>query len=233
MKKLTIIIILIVVICGIGFGLFKLNKALEKNNASQNNSNKYQTEQQKQEQQLKQNQISLSNLSNTQILNLANASMSNIDYTFKSVFSKEVVGSQLNVVLLGVRESNGQYLTKRINASFEENNGHIMLVPGSMQGTNITAQSQVNYNGPVNIDSKEQAVLRVLNYYNSRGYNVNATDWAMDVFPNQTIGNYTGYLVHVYETFNGNPESVAWFLVSDAGNLYDAGQSGNGPITAL
>lgn len=225
MKKLGIVILIIIIIIGIGLGFFVLNKSAQKVKSNKNNSKAQQTEQQ--------TETTLSNITNTQILNLANASMSNVDYTFKSVFEKQVVNGQLQTVLLGLREVNGQYESKRINVTFQDVNGDISIVPGSMQGTNVTTSENVNYNGPVNISSKEQAIDRVLQYYNSSGYNVNATDWGMDVFPNQTIGNYTGYLVHTYETFNGNPKSVGWILVTDGGTLYNAGPTGNGPMTTI
>lgn len=224
MKKLGIIILIIIIIIGIGLGFFILNKSSEKIKSNNKNSKAQQTQEQ--------TQTTLANISNTQILNLANASMSNVQYTFKSVFEKQVVNGQLQTVLLGLREVNGQYESKRINVTFQDVNGEISIVPGSMQGTNITTSQSVNYNGPVNISSKEQAVYRAIDYYNSSGYNFNATDWGLDVFPNQTIGSYTGYLVHTYETFNGNPKSVGWLLVADDGTLYNAGPTGTGPMTA-
>ncbi|MGL4740605.1 MAG: hypothetical protein ACRC41_07345 [Sarcina sp.] len=229
MKKIAIIVIICLIIAGIGFGLYKLNSTLEKSNNS--SAPTKQTEQNTQNSQTSQT-TNLNNISNAQILNIANASMTNTNYTFKSVLDKSVSNGQLNVVLLGFMEQNGKYLTRRINASLQDINGSAQIVPGSMQGTNITSEASTTYPGSANIASKENAIERVLQYLNTQGYNVNASDWAIDAFPSQTIGQYTGYLVHVYETFNGNPTSVGWYLVTQDGSIYNAGSSGTGPITS-
>ena len=226
MKKIVIVIVLLIILGGFAFGLLKLNKALEHKNTTPKITEQQSTK-------TTTGTVTLSNISNAQLLNLANSSMQNTAYTFKSVLSKNFANNQLNVILLGFMEQNGKYLTKRINISFQSLNGDIQIVPGSMQGTNITTESSINYSGSTNIASRENAITRVLQYLNSQGYNVNATDWAIDSFPNQAIDNYNGYLVHVYETFDGNPTSVGWYLVSTNGTLYNAGQNGAGPITSI
>ena len=227
MRKVAIIIILLLIVTGFGFGLWKFNKIIEKDNnqvhpsttQKQINNNS--------------NNVNLNNISNSEILNIANGSMSNITYTFKSVLNKDISNGQLNVVLLGFMEKDGQYLTKKIDVSLEviENSQtgktSIQIVPGSF--ANDTTPS----NNTNNLDRKQFAINTVVNYLNSQGYGINATDWAVDSFPNQTIGQYTGNLVHVYETFDGNPTSVGWYLVGDNGTLYNAGATGNGPISVI
>ncbi|MGL4992191.1 MAG: hypothetical protein ACRCYE_15765 [Sarcina sp.] len=222
MKKIAIIVIICVIIAGIGFGLYKLNTTLEKSNNS--SATTKQTEQTQQNSQNNQT-VTLNNISNSQILNIVNASMTNTNYTFKSVLDKNISNGQLNVVLLGFMEQDGKFLTQKINASIQDLNGIIQIVPGSMQESDTTTSSP-------DITSKENAVNSVFQYLQSQGYNVNASQWAIDAFPSQTIGQYTGNLVHVYETFNGNPTSVGWYLVQN-GTIYNAGPSGTGPITSV
>ena len=227
MRKVAIIIILLLIVTGFGFGLWKFNKIIEKNNSQTSPSTT-----QKQINPIS-NNINLNNISNSEILNIANGSMSNISYTFKSVLSKDISNGQLNVVLLGFMEKDGQYLTKKIDVSLEviknsqTGKSSIQIVPGSFEN-DTTPSNTTN-----NLGKKEFAINTVVNYLNSQGYGINATDWAVDSFPNQTIGQYTGNLVHVYETFDGNPTSVGWYLVGDNGTLYTAGATGNGPISAI
>lgn len=229
MKKVAIIVIILIIVAGFGFGLFKLNKVLEKTNTKP----KVTTTQQQSSSNSNNNpsSISLSNISNSEILSVANGSMSNTAYTFKSVLNKEMSNGQLNVVLLGFMEQDGQYITKRIDVSLQSaqtpsGTTSIQVVPGSFE--NDTTPS----NNTNNLDGKQAAINTVVNYLNGQGYNINATDWAVDSFPNQAIGQYTGNLVHVYETFEGNPTSVGWYLVGNDGVLYNAGPAGNGPISA-
>ncbi|MGL5577386.1 MAG: hypothetical protein ACRDCW_17750 [Sarcina sp.] len=226
MKKGAIIVIILIIVAGFGFGFFKLNKIIKK----ANNQPKTSTTQQ-QSTNNNPNNVTLSNISNSEILSVANGSMSNIAYTFKSVLNKQMSNGQLNVVLLGFMEQDGQYITKRIDASLQSVTTpsgavSIQVVPGSFQ--NDTTPS----NNTNNLDGKQAAINTVVNYLNSQGYNINAADWAVDSFPNQTIGQYSGNLVHVYETFDGNPTSVGWYLVGNDGVLYNAGPAGNGPISA-
>ncbi|MGL4450546.1 MAG: hypothetical protein ACRCTZ_05070 [Sarcina sp.] len=226
MKKGAIIVIILIIVAGFGFGFFKLNKIIKKTNNQPKTST---TQQQSTNNQP--NNVSLSNISNSEILSVANGSMSNIAYTFKSVLNKQMSNGQLNVILLGFMEQDGQYITKRIDVSLQSVTTpsgavSIQVVPGSFQ--NDTTPS----NNTNNLDGKQAAINTVVNYLNSQGYNINAADWAVDSFPNQTLGQYSGNLVHVYETFDGNPTSVGWYLVGNDGVLYNAGPAGNGPISA-
>lgn len=228
MKKISIVIILFVILGVVIFGFFKFNSSAEKNKTEKTPSV---TEQQQNNNQT--NAVDLNKVSNIEILNIANGSMSNTAYTFKSVLSKQISNGQLNVSLLGFMEQDGKYVTQDFNASIVATKGSISLVPGSLQGNGSSTQSNENYSGVGNISGKESAITTVVQYLNTSGYNINATDWAVDAFPDQTVGQYTGYLVHVYETFDGNPTSVGWFLVGNNGTLYNAGLNGTGPITAI
>lgn len=221
--KTALIVILLIIVGAVIYGFFKFSSNIKDTNKTakpkvtqQNNTTQT---------------VTLSNISNSQILNIANGSMSNTNFTFKSVMNKSLVDNQLNVTLLGFEQVNGKYITQNFAASLQDVNGTFQLVPGSLESTNQSGQS--NNDPAPEIASKESAISTVVQYLNSNGYNLNATDWAADAFPNQTIDGYTGNLVHVYETFNGNPTSVAWFLVSTNGTIYNAGSSGSGPITAV
>ncbi|MGL4761013.1 MAG: hypothetical protein ACRCWG_06075 [Sarcina sp.] len=228
MKKIAIIVIALIIIGGFGFGLFKLNKVLQKPNTPTTKSKVTQEKTST----TNTSSINLNTISNSEILSVANGSMSNVAYTFKSVLNKEISNDQLNVILLGFMEQDGKYITKRIDVSLQvvtnpnSSNQSLQVVPGSFQ--NDTTPS----NNSNNLNAKESAINTVVNYLNSQSYNINATNWAVDAFPNQTIGQYSGNLVHVYETFDGNPKSVGWYLVGNDGVLYNAGATGNGPISA-
>jgi hypothetical protein len=230
MKKIGIIIIALIIVAGFGFGLLKLNTVLKKANTSTSKPKVAQVQQQSSNN--NPSSINLNNISNSQILSISNSSMSNIAYTFKSVLSKTLSDNQLNIVLLGFMEQDGKYITKRIDVSLQSitnsktSKTNIQVVPGSFQN-DTTPSNNIN-----NLDGKQAAINTVVNYLNGQGYNVNATDWAVDSFPNENIGQYTGNLVHVYETFEGNPTSVGWYLVSNNGVLYSAGPAGDGPISA-
>ncbi|MGL5069054.1 MAG: hypothetical protein ACRC6T_14765 [Sarcina sp.] len=228
MKKIAIIVIALIIIGGFGFGLFKLNKVLQKPNTPTTKSKVTQEKTST----TNTSSINLNTISNSEILSVANGSMSNVAYTFKSVLNKEISNDQLNVILLGFMEQDGKYITKRIDVSLQvvtnpnSSNQSLQVVPGSFQ--NDTTPS----NNSNNLNAKESAINTVVNYLNSQSYNINATNWAVDAFPNQTIGQYSGNLVHVYETFDGNPKSVGWYLVGNDGVLYNAGATGTGPISA-
>ena len=231
MKKIAIIVLVLIIVGGFGFGLLKLNKVLQKANAPTTKS-KVAQEQTNTTNNGSSNSINLSTISNSEILSIANGSMSNVAYTFKSVLNKEMSNGQLNVVLLGFMEQDGKYITKRIDVSLQvgtnpgSSQQSIQIVPGSFENDSTPS------NNSNNLDGKQSAINTVVNYLNSQGYNINATNWAVDSFPNQTVGQYSGNLVHVYETFDGNPTSVGWYLVGNDGILYNAGSTGNGPISA-
>lgn len=227
MKKIGIIIILLIILGAVIFGFLKFSENIKKSSEDK----KPQVTQQQNNNQS--GTVTLNNISNAQILNLVNGSMSNVNYTFKSVLSKQLSNGQLNVSLLGFMEQDGKYITQDFSASIQASNGSMQIVPGSLESTGPSTSSSTTYSGSPNIAGKESAITTVVQYLNSSGYNVNATDWGIDAFPDQTVGQYTGYLVHVYETFDGNPTSVAWFLVGNNGTLYNAGSNGTGPITAL